>query len=381
MDERIHNVTLVENHKHRIALNGMPGRLLGATTLLAFVMILVTLLAGCLGSTSTSPAQTVDPGPTGSASHTLTPTQTSTSSPTVTSAPTQTPEPAWYQQIDESYSTLEYRYGLVSDPKARVYASLADAINQTGNFGYLPDAPGYVSVVGEETRNGNTYYTVYYGWMAAGDVQLLAPSTFRGILMTREVPFRFGWVLTDTGSSNATGVPARDYRRYDIVHEVPAQADRPGFFPVGADEWLPDEAVAVTSSLIPADVGPGTCRFLYVDLSEQTLRVYDQCKLVFATLVSTGKQAGWTFPGWFGITFKVPYIQLRPPAGSISVYYLEGVPNFMTYYGDLGFHGAYWHDEFGFPVSHGCVNLSPADSKWLYAWSWLGERVIISAAK
>ncbi len=381
MVEQLHNTNGTQSHKQASSKSEVSGRLMGGEKFLLLVAFLGTLLTGCLSPSGRGQDPTGEPGSTQTVTITVVPTTTPTATFTLTSTPTPTPEPAWYHQIDKSYSALEYRYGLVNDPKARVYASLADAINKTGNFGYLPDAPGYVSVVGEETRNGNTFYTAYYGWMAAEDVQLLTPSTFRGIQMTREVPFRFGWVLTDTESSNAAGTSIGAYQRYDIVYEVPAQVENPGSIAVGADEWLPGETVALTSSQIPADVGPGTCRFLYVDLSEQTLRVYDQCKLVFATLVSTGKQAGWTFPGWFGITFKAPYIQLRPPAGSISVYYLEGVPNFMTYYGDLGFHGAYWHDEFGSAVSHGCVNLSPADAKWLYEWSWLGERVIISTGE
>lgn len=316
---------------------------------------------------------------TGTAQPTAIPTETLTPSPTTT--PTLTPEPAWYTPLDESYAALEYRYGLVNDPKARVYASLNDAVKGTGNFGSLPNAPAYVSVVGEETRDSKTFYTVYYGWMAAEDVQLLTPSTFRGLLLTRDVDFRFGWVLADVQSVNADGTPVRAYRRYEVVHEVPALTENPGYVAVGPDEWLPEEAVALTSSRVPDDAGANTCRFLYVDLAEQTLRVYNECKLVFATLVSTGKQSGWTFPGRFAILQKFPYIQLTPPAGSISVYYLEGVPNFMTYWGDLGFHAAYWHDDFGAPVSHGCINLAPADAKWLYAWAWMGERLVISAGE
>lgn len=340
-------------------------------------VLMVFLLASCSPvSTPTSAAPTRE---------TATPAATATGTPTETPPPTATatltPEPTWYQQLDASYSTLEYRYGLVDDPKARVYASLNDAVKATGNFGHLPNAPAYVSVVGEESRDGKTFYAVYYGWMAAEEVQLVPPSTFRGLLLTREVGFRFGWVLSDVQSVNADGAPVRAYHRYEVVHEVPAVKENPGFVAVGPDEWLPEEAVALTGSRVPDDAGAGACRFIYVDLAEQTLRVYNGCKLVFATLVSTGRQPGWTFPGRFAILQKFPYLQLTPPAGSISVYYLEGVPNFMTYYGDLGFHAAYWHDEFGAPVSHGCVNLSPADAKWLYTWAWMGERVIISTGK
>ncbi|MCX7609659.1 MAG: L,D-transpeptidase, partial [Anaerolineales bacterium] len=258
-----------------------------------------------------------------------------------------------------------------------VYATLDDALKRTGNFGYLRTAPAYVSVVGEAEREGRKFYAVYYGWMEVGEVQLISPSTFRGVLLTRPVDFRFGWVLTEMQSTNRLGEPVHTYRRYDVVHEVSVAEPRPGWFAVGPDEWLPEEALAITRAAVPEDAK--ACRFLYVDLAEQTLRVYHECRLVFATLVSTGREKGWTFPGRFAILQKFPYIHLSPPAGSLSVYYLEGVPHFMSYSGDWGFHAAYWHDEFGTPVSHGCVNLSPADARWLYEWAQIGERVIISA--
>jgi lipoprotein-anchoring transpeptidase ErfK/SrfK len=348
---------------------------MGVIRKFALFALMVLWLASCTSPPTPAPAIPA----TETAQPTAIPTEMLTPSPTTT--PTLTPELAWYTLLDESYAALEYRYGLVSNPQARVYATLNDAVKGTGNFGYLPNAPAYVSVVGEEIRDGKTFYTVYYGWMDAAEVQLLTPSTFRGLLLTRDVDFRFGWVLADTQSVNADGTPVRAYRRYEIVHAVPALTENPGYVAVGPDEWLPDDAVALTRSQVPDDAGAGTCRFLYVDLAEQTLRVYNECKLVFATLVSTGKQAGWTFPGRFAILQKFSYIQLTPPAGSISVYYLEGVPHFMTYFGDLGFHAAYWHDDFGSPVSHGCINLSPADARWLYEWAWLGERVVISAGE
>jgi hypothetical protein len=333
------------------------------------LVILTFLLAAC------APQPTPVPEPSATASLTFTPPPTST--PTATPTASLTPEPDWYEGTDPAYSVMRYRYGLVQDPAARVYLSLADAVAGNGNFGYLPNAPAYVSVVGEETRDGRTYYTVYYGWMRAEDVQLIEPSAFRGLLLTRDVPFRFGWVLDGVQSVNAAGDPIQGYTRYQIVHEVPAVTENPGHVAVGPDEWLPEGSVALVDGRVPLEAGE-ICRFIHVDLSAQTLRVFDGCRLVFATLVSTGSQAGWTFPGRFGIVQTFPFIQLTPPDGSLSVYYLEGVPDFMTYSGDLGFHGAYWHDDFGRPVSHGCVNLSPGDALWLYEWAGIGEYVFIT---
>ena len=317
---------------------------------------------------------------------TLTATTAATAIPTPTQTPTltPTPEPAWYQPLDPSYGVLKYNYALVNNPKARVYVSLKDALAKTSNFGYLQNYPAYVAYTTTETRDGRTFYfvPVNYGWMDGADLQQLTPSTFTGLLLTRPVTFRFGWVLTGTQSVNAAGTPIQAYSRYQVVHEVPAVTQKPGYVAVGADEWLPEETVTLVKPGVPDDAGANTCRFIYVDLSAQTLRVYNECKLVFATLISSGQDEGWTFPGRFAVLFKQEgYRLLSPPEGSISKYYIEGVPYFMTYYGDLGFHAAYWHDNFGTAASHGCINLSPADAKWLYEWAGLGERVIISAGK
>ncbi len=340
------------------------------------LLLLALLLAACSSPATGTQEATATAG---------TPTQSMPAPPTFTAtllpSATLTPEADWYQPLDASYSVLEYRYGVVENPQARVYRRLQDAVEKNGNFGYLASTPANVAVVGEATQEGHTYYTVYYGWMEAEEVQLLTPSDFRGVLLTRLVEFRFGWVLRDMQSTNAVGTPIREYSRYEVIHEVPSGISNPGYVAIGPDEWLPEDAVALTSSQVPQDAGANTCRFLYVDLAEQTLRVFNECKLVFATLVSTGKQEGWTFPGRFAILARFRHMLLTPPEGSTSVYYQEGVPDFMTFSGDLGFHGAYWHDNFGEPVSHGCVNLSPGDARWLYEWAWDGERVIISSGK
>jgi lipoprotein-anchoring transpeptidase ErfK/SrfK len=165
------------------------------------------------------------------------------------------------------------------------------------------------------------------------------------------------------------------------VYEVPAVTENPGYIAIGADEWLPEELVALVNPQIPVDAGANTCRFIYANLAEQTLIVYNNCTLVFATLISSGANS-WTFEGRFTIQNKnPPYSSITPPAESTSEYYIEGVPYFMSYALNFGFHGAYWHDNFGTAASHGCINLSPADAKWLYDWAGLGERVIISAGK
>jgi len=340
-------------------------------------LFFVLLLSAC--GTAALPLATATS--TDAATATPISTVTVTLVPTPTSLATFTPQATWYQKLDPSLGVLKYKYANVLNANAKVYASFQDAVGKTGNYGHLPNFPAYVAYTTSRAgTDGQTHYLVNYGWMDGQDLQLLTPSTFSGILLTREVTFRFGWVLAETQSVNAGGTPLQTYKRYQVVHEVPVDVQKPGFIAIGADEWLPESSVALVNPAVPAEAGPNTCRFIYTNLTTQTLSVYNNCKLVFATLVSSGKNS-WTFEGRFAILYKVEYSSITPPATSTSDYYIEGVPYFMTYSGNFGFHAAYWHDSFGGAASHGCINLSPADAKWLYDWAGLGERVIISAGK
>jgi lipoprotein-anchoring transpeptidase ErfK/SrfK len=50
----------------------------------------------------------------------------------------------------------------------------------------------------------------------------------------------------------------------------------------------------------------------------------------------------------------------------------------MYYSGGFAIHGAYWHENFGTPVSHGCVNLRVPEAKALYDWASVGTRVVVN---
>jgi hypothetical protein len=61
-------------------------------------------------------------------------------------------------------------------------------------------------------------------------------------------------------------------------------------------------------------------------------------------------------------------------AATGGYYYLEEVPWTLYFYSGYALHGAYWHDAFGRPRSHGCVNLSLFDSWWIFKWSEAGGK-------
>ena len=58
-------------------------------------------------------------------------------------------------------------------------------------------------------------------------------------------------------------------------------------------------------------------------------------------------------------------------------YDLPNVPHVMYFYRDYAIHGAYWHNNFGRPMSHGCVNLSNSAAKWMYGWATVGTPVVV----
>jgi hypothetical protein len=341
-----------------------------------FFLALFLFLASCQSAPTSTPLPTATYNPPATATTTSTSTAIPTGIPTATS----TPEPVWYQPLDPALDGLKYQYAEVINKRAKIYASLPDAAGKTGNYGYLPKFPAYVAYSSTEVQDGSTYYflPVNYAWMNGEDLQPLTPSTFSGITLAHQLPFRFGWVLAETHSIGTTGEPVHTFQRYQVVHEVPTSAAKPGYITIGADEWLPEEGLALVSPAVPAEAGPNTRRLIYANLASQTLSVFDNNQLVFATLISSGKNS-WTFEGSFAIQYKVEYNSINPPEWSTSEYYIQAVPYMMFYYGDFGFHAAYWHDNFGTAASHGCINLSPKDAKWLYNWAGEGDRVIISA--
>jgi hypothetical protein len=139
---------------------------------------------------------------------------------------------------------------------------------------------------------------------------------------------------------------------------------------------------------------PKRARLIHVRLAEQTLVAYEGTRPVFATVVSSGKAGFETPPGIFRIWSKhisttmdgvAPSASAAAAAGATlgasapaqsaqqpnadEAYSIEDVPWTMYFQGSYALHAAFWHERFGQVRSHGCINLSPADARWLFRWS------------
>jgi lipoprotein-anchoring transpeptidase ErfK/SrfK len=119
------------------------------------------------------------------------------------------------------------------------------------------------------------------------------------------------------------------------------------------------------------DRGTTPERWIDVNLTAQTLIAYEGKRAVFTTRVSSGRPGTPTVTGSHRIYVKIPSKTLTGPG-----YRYPGVPYVMFFYKDYAIHSAYWHNNFGLPVSHGCVNVSTPDAAWLYKWARVGTRVV-----
>jgi lipoprotein-anchoring transpeptidase ErfK/SrfK len=126
-----------------------------------------------------------------------------------------------------------------------------------------------------------------------------------------------------------------------------------------------------TATLAPLSV-PGNVRWIDVDLTHQRLNAYEGQTLVRTTLVSTGLARTPTPAGRYKIQIKLRSDDMDGPG-----YYLPNVPFTMYFYRGYALHGTYWHNNFGQPMSHGCVNLPTSEAEWLFNWAEVGTLVHI----
>ena len=146
----------------------------------------------------------------------------------------------------------------------------------------------------------------------------------------------------------------------------------------------PDPNLYISASLVTAvaPLAPAairhTDRWVDVNLTQQTVTAYDGDLPVMVDLASTGKPGHETDVGSWRIYWRLPAQDMSGGGKGPSdrFYNLKSVPWVQYFHtSGEGLHGTYWHDNFGRPMSHGCVNLTDQTALWLYNWAQLGTFV------
>jgi hypothetical protein len=233
--------------------------------------------------------------------------------------------------------------------------------------GYTYVAPRKIEDGWAEIRPGQ--------WISTTYTRSASPSGFAGVRIgSMDMPF--AWILwphdarfTPAGQSDREH---GHYERFQLVN-IYATVNVRGWnwHLIGPDHWTNQQNLSIVYPGTPADYSG---HWVAINLYEQNLVAYDGGMPAMATLVSSGLKNGrWDTPtGTYQIGVRVEAGIMSGAEGRADYYSLDKVPYAQYFNGLISLHGTYWHQSFGYPQSHGCVNLSVSDAKWLYE-QWLGE--------
>jgi len=229
----------------------------------------------------------------------------------------------------------------------------------------------YVTIINESQG----FTQINYGsWVNSEHITWADVSEFSGVEMLEQPKRPFAWMLAEAYPSRTPGGPqdksAEMIERYTMMNIYGTEiVDGWEWYLVGPNQWIQQIRVSKVKVIErPEGVGPND-RWVAVDLFEQTAVAYEGDDMVFATLISSGLPQWGTHEGLFQIYDRYEATRMSGAVGQPDFYFIEEVPYVMYFDDEIGLHGTYWHDRFGYRQSHGCVNLSIMDSWWIYDWS------------
>jgi hypothetical protein len=237
----------------------------------------------------------------------------------------------------------------------------------------------YVSLDAEVDDDGRHFLRTIRGAFVPADAMSPAePPSMRGVVLGADWQPPIGFVFRRGASAlrrdSATGQlrergEAEFHRPLRLTDER-IERHGGGVYRVARDGTIVRETALriIEVASRPASIPEGD-HWIHVDLSDQTLVAYEGETPVFATLVSTGREGFATPTGTYRIQSKHVSTTMDDPDSPTEAYSIEDVPWTMYFEGSYALHAAFWHDTFGRVRSHGCVNLAPADARWLFEWT------------
>ena len=282
--------------------------------------------------------------------------------------------------LDKNYAKLN----LIYPSQATFYPNAQSAESGINWLRQMP--PGqlqYLSYKSATVINKHNYVITDKGeWVRASPTKY---SSFQGLLFDLQPINDFGWIVDPTSpriapSYNAKVLPEELTREMIVQVYDKVQVGAITWYMIGLGRWVENRYIRVVDVHAAVPNGVGNNRWIEVNLLQQPLTVHDNGKLIFATLIATGIGPNYyTRPGLFKINEKKPFETMTGAfeTGKVDYYFLQDVPWTMYFDQKRALHGAYWRALFGFPQSHGCVNISVGDAHWLYDWAKVGDWVYV----
>ena len=289
------------------------------------------------------------------------------------------PRPLPAFQPGPALSDLPYKYyHLNEDEYVPIYSSPGERGTGVNQF---PPGFVYVSYVDVWNQAGTYFLLQNGGWIPGKGSRVGEIPHFQGLQFSSTPRNSFGWSYDLIPIKVAPGYNAPDTGNFVNIYQVvqiydTQTVDGADWNMIGPNQWVEARKIAqVVVDTTPPD-GVTNNRWIDVNLAEQSLAVYDNRQLVFATVIASGLEPYWTKPGLFQIYQKKETETMRnnDPA---EFYYLDDVPWTMYFDSARALHGAYWRTRLGYPQSHGCVNLSVGDAHWLFNWAVEGDWVYV----
>jgi LysM repeat protein len=148
------------------------------------------------------------------------------------------------------------------------------------------------------------------------------------------------------------------------------QLDNPDLLFIGQELTIPAPGLYSPSAAEAPAAPLAAGKAIVVSTGDQRIYAYENGQLIRSHLVSTGLPATPTVLGDYHIYKKYAKTNMSGPD-----YFLPDVPYTMYFYQGYGIHGTYWHNSFGRPMSHGCVNLPTPEAEWFFNWAEEGTLV------
>jgi hypothetical protein len=294
------------------------------------------------------------------------------------------PLPLPTTSIDPELYHLPFNYiRLDNSEPTRLYLSRSDARDGRNASSEIDPGFNFVSWIDCQIIDGKAIYMVEPGVYVrgGGDCSRMASINFQGLQFYRTPKQTFAWVLGGAFTVSEPGTQQFTDRwvyRYELVwvYEERQIGDWT-WYRIGPDDWVEQRLLAVVKPDGTKPEGVESDRWISINLHEQTISAYENGELVYATIASTGLRGWWTQPGTFQVYSKLEKDNMSGSfeADRSDYYYLQDVPWVLYYDQARAIHGAYWHNGYGYPRSHGCVNLSPTDAQWFFQWAEEGTWV------